>query len=98
MNAAGGLRLTEPAVDLAMVAAIASSLADMPVRPDTLLLGEVGLVGEVRTIAQPGPRVREAVRHGFRRIIAPESIARDAPAGVEIIGVRTVRDALAALF
>ena len=98
VNAAGGLRLAEPAGDLAIVAAIASSLTDAPVRADTLLLGEVGLVGEVRAVPQAGLRLREAARHGFRRMIVPAACASDAPSGVEVLGVRTVRDALAAIF
>jgi len=98
VNAAGGLRVTEPAADLATAAAIASSLTDTPVRPDTLLVGEVGLVGEVRSVPHPVPRLREAERHGFRRIVAPSGSAADAPPGVEIIVVRTIREALGALF
>ncbi len=98
VNAAGGIKLIEPACDLAMVAAIASSLTDAPIRSDTLLLGEVGLVGEIRAVTQPGLRLKEALRHGFRRVIAPVACAADAPSGVELIGVRTVRDALSAVF
>jgi DNA repair protein RadA/Sms len=98
VNAAGGVRLEEPAADLAMVAAIASSWRDRPVRTDTLVFGEVGLVGEVRAVSQPGLRLKEAARHGFRRIVAPATVAKDAPQGVEIVGVRTVREALEALF
>ncbi len=98
VNAAGGVRLEEPAADLAMAAAIASSHRDKPVRGDTLVFGEIGLVGEIRAVSQPGLRLREAARHGFRRIVAPAAVAKDAPPGVEVIGVRTVREALQALF
>ncbi|MBW1877289.1 MAG: DNA repair protein RadA [Deltaproteobacteria bacterium] len=98
VNAAGGLHVTEPAADLATAAAIASSLTDTPVRQDTLLIGEVGLVGEVRSVSYPIPRLKEAERHGFRRIVAPSGCAADAPPGVEITVVRTIREALAALF
>lgn len=96
VNAAGGVRLFEPAADLAIAAAIASSVKDRPLRADTLVFGEVGLVGEVRAVGFPGPRVREAARHGFRRIVAPASVARDAVPGVELVGVRTLREALQA--
>lgn len=98
VNAAGGLRLIEPAADLAVVAAIVSSLQDRPVPEDVLCFGEVGLVGEVRNVTQPGVRLREAARQGFRRVVAPAHACADAPAGVEVVGVRSVRDALSALF
>ncbi len=96
VNAAGGVRLFEPAADLAIAVALSSSLHDRALRSDTLVFGEVGLVGEVRAVAHPGQRVREAVRHGFRRIVAPASVARDAVPGVTLIGVRTLREALEA--
>ena len=98
VNAAGGVRLVEPATDLAIIAALASSLADRPLLPDTLVFGEVGLVGEVRAVPHPALRLKEAARHGFRRAIAPASCAREAPPGLEVTGVRSVREALAALF
>jgi DNA repair protein RadA/Sms len=98
VNAAGGVRLDEPATDLAAVAAIASSLRDRPVADDVVLLGEVGLVGEVRAVAHPRERLREAGRHGFRRVIAPHACADDPPAGVQVVGVRTVAEALDAAF
>ncbi len=97
VNAAGGVRLVEPAMDLAIAMAIASSLVDVPLDGDTVFLGEIGLVGEIRSIPHPVPRLREAVRHGFRRAIVPPSAAREAPEGLECVGVRTVRDALSAL-
>jgi len=97
-NAAGGVRVDEPAVDLALVAALASSLSDVPVRSDTLLFGEIGLVGEVRAVSHPGLRIKEAARHGFRRVIAPMSAVPDAPSGVQVVGVRSVRDLLGLLF
>ncbi len=97
VNAAGGVRLFEPASDLGIIAAIASSLEDRPIRPDTLVFGEVGLVGEVRAVSQPGLRLREAARHGFRRAVCPAASVKDAPPGIEVVGVRTVREALQAL-
>ncbi|MEQ1503736.1 MAG: DNA repair protein RadA [Myxococcota bacterium] len=97
LNATGGLRIDEPAADLAIVAAIASSLFDRPIPSDTALFGEVGLVGEVRGVSHPGIRLREAGRHGFRRVLAPGKVAADAPAGVTVIGVRSVKDVLAAI-
>ena len=94
VNAAGGIRLEEPAADLSMLAALASSLHDHPVNPHTLVLGEVGLVGEVRAVSHPALRLKEAARHGFKRVIAPPATAQHAPPGVQVHPVRTVREAL----
>lgn len=98
VNAAGGLRLHEPAADLAVLAAVVSSLRERPIPDHTLCFGEIGLVGEVRSVPHPGLRLREAARHGFRRVVAPAALAGDAPPDVELVGVRSVRDALDALF
>ncbi len=97
VNAAGGVRLDEPAADLGIIAAIASSMSDQPIAPHTLLFGEVGLVGEVRAVPHPALRLKEAARHGFRRVIAPHSCTEHAPAGLDVIGVRSVREVLQAL-
>jgi DNA repair protein RadA/Sms len=98
VNAAGGVRLDETAADLGVVAAIASSLTDTPLRQDTLVFGEVGLVGEVRAVSHPNVRLREAARHGFTRVVAPRSTNAEVPAGIELVGVRSVREALEQLF
>lgn len=98
VNAAGGVQLDEPAADLGMVAAIASSLLDAPVPEDTLVFGEVGLVGEVRAVGHPLPRVREAARHGFRRLIVPGALPEMEVPGLRLVRVRTVGEALEALF
>jgi DNA repair protein RadA/Sms len=97
VNAAGGLRLVEPATDLGIIAAIASSFLERPLPEDVALFGEVGLVGEVRAVSHPLQRLREARRHGFRRVIAPARVAADAPEGVEVVGVRTVGEVLSSL-
>jgi DNA repair protein RadA/Sms len=96
LNAAGGLRIDEPAADLAAVAAIASSFLDRPLPMGTAWFGEIGLAGEVRAVSHPGLRLREAARHGFRTVIAPARVAGsgDAPPGVDVVGVRSVRDVL----
>ncbi|WP_242392948.1 DNA repair protein RadA [Anaeromyxobacter oryzisoli] len=96
VNVAGGLSLDDPAADLASVAALASSFRDRPLPARTLLLGEVGLAGEVRAVSQPEIRLAEAARLGFERAIVPAANARhaDAPAGMELVGVTTVADAL----
>jgi DNA repair protein RadA/Sms len=97
VNAAGGVRLDEPAADLGIAAAIASSLTDRPLDPHTLVLGEIGLVGEIRAVSHPQQRLREAARHGFRRIIAPVACAKQAPEGLDVVGVRSIREAMQAL-
>jgi DNA repair protein RadA/Sms len=96
VNVVGGLRLTEPAVDLAIAAAIASSFRDVPVRADTALLGEIGLSGELRMVSQVGIRIREAANLGFKRIIIPKRLSNKEkrPEGIEVIEVRTIREAL----
>jgi DNA repair protein RadA/Sms len=100
VNVAGGLTLDDPAADLATVAALASSFRDRPLDARTLVLGEVGLAGEVRAVAQGDARLSEAARLGFRRALVPAGNARhaEAPAAIEVVGVETVADALDRLF
>jgi predicted ATP-dependent serine protease len=85
VNVAGGVRLDEPATDLGAIVVVASSLLGRAVDPRTLIVGEVGLAGEVRAIGQTETRVREAAKLGFHRCIVPESSRRQLPAipGVE---------------
>ncbi len=96
VNAAGGVRLEEPAVDLGIVAAAASALLDRPLDPRTALFGELGLVGEVRAVPHARLRAREAARHGFRRLVVPAG-ADVGDVGIDVVRVRTVRDVLDAL-
>ena len=100
MNVAGGVKIDEPSVDLAVLAAIASSFLDKPVTGETLVLGEVGLAGEVRAIGNMAARLSEAQKMGFHRCLAPKgSLKRVAvPDQIELIGVDTVERALEALF
>ena len=99
VNVAGGMSIEEPAADLAVVAAVASSLRNRPIPADVVVFGEVGLAGEVRATTQAALRVREAAHLGFTRCVLPDgSLAQsDAPKDLEIIGVRTVGEALDAL-
>jgi DNA repair protein RadA/Sms len=99
VNVAGGMTLTEPAADLAVVAAVASSLRNHPIHGDAVVFGEVGLAGEVRATSQASLRVREAAQLGFLRCVVPDGnvAPEDAPAAIEIVGVRTVGEALDAL-
>jgi DNA repair protein RadA/Sms len=96
VNVAGGLSVDDPAADLAAVAALASSFRDRALPSRTLVLGEVGLAGEVRAVSQPEVRLAEAARLGFERVILPAANARhaDAPQGMELVGVATVAEAL----
>jgi DNA repair protein RadA/Sms len=99
VNVAGGLSVTEPAADLAVVAAVASSLRNRPVLSDVVVFGEVGLAGEVRATSQAAMRLREAAQLGFRRCVVPEAnrMPDDQPGNLSIVGARTVAEALDAL-
>lgn len=96
LNVAGGVRLNEPAVDLGVVVAVASSCLDRVVPAQTLLLGEVGLAGEVRGITQPETRVREAAKLGFNRCLLPRGNLKQVKkiAGMDLCGVSSVAEAL----
>lgn len=95
LNVAGGARLNEPAADLAMMLAVASSHLDRPVPPHALVFGEVGLAGEVRAVTQPEPRIGEAAKLGFSQCVLPSGNLRRLSAGViQLQGVATVQEAL----
>src|SRR5579871_1014017 len=96
----GGVRLTEPSVDLAVALAIASSVANLSLPQGVIVVGEVGLAGEVRNVAGVPRRIAEAERMGFRQAIVPAGSAGGSSAGsaVEVIEVEDVRDALKAAF
>jgi DNA repair protein RadA/Sms len=100
VNIAGGLEVDEPAVDLGVVAAIASSFKNLPIDPHTAVFGEIGLTGEVRGTMQASARAREAQALGFKRIVMPASntTGLERLLGVKVIGVKSVDDALAELF
>lgn len=96
VNVVGGLQLEEPAVDLAVAVAIASSTQDRPVAADLALVGEVGLSGELRSVGRLEARLNEAIKLGFKRCIVPRSIRYEPPArdGLAVIGARSVREAV----
>ena len=95
VNVAGGLKVVEPGVDLAIAVALASSFRDRPVRPEVVVTGEVGLAGEVRAVQQLDRRLREAHRLGFGKMLAPGPRPRDGGLpGLETVVVETVRDAV----
>jgi len=92
----GGIRVVEPAADLGVIIAAASSYLERPVPPDVLILGEVGLTGEVRAVNGIEPRLRAAAQLGFKSAVVPKSNVEGAlPMAVK--GVATVSDALGAL-
>jgi len=95
--AVGGITVTEPAADLALALAMASVVDGRAVPPDVVAFGEIGLAGEVRTVAGADRRLAEAQRAGFRRALVPVSVTHDAatPPGLEVHGVRTLDEALA---
>jgi DNA repair protein RadA/Sms len=95
VNVAGGMQLTEPASDLAVCAALVSSLRNLPLNPQTLVLGEVGLAGEVRAVGQVEPRLAEARKMGFKRVIMPKGSAKRLESqSMEVFGVDTLGEAL----
>jgi DNA repair protein RadA/Sms len=96
VNVVGGLQIDEPAADLAVAAAIASSWRDIPVKADAVLIGEIGLAGELRLPGQMQARLREAQKLGFRTAIVPRAIRKGEayPKGIEIIEVRSLDQAL----
>lgn len=100
INVAGGVRLDEPAVDLGIMAALASSHLNRPVVSKTILFGEVGLAGEVRAVSQPELRVKEAARLGFDRCFLPLGNLNnfEPPKGIELVGIRRAEEALDGLF
>ena len=96
VNVVGGLRVGEPAADLAIAVAIASSTRDLPVRAETVLIGELGLSGELRTVGQMPARLREAANLGFKTAVVPGRLRRSElwPTDIEVIEVRSLRKAL----
>ena len=99
INIAGGMSLTEPAADLALCAALASSFRNRPTSANWAVMGEVGLAGEVRAVAQAERRIAECQRLGFDHVLLPKSNLRNlnAPEGITLVGVETVSQAIGAL-
>ncbi len=100
VNVVGGIQIDEPAADLAVATAIASSWRDVPVKADAVLIGEIGLAGELRMPGQMQARLREAQKLGFKSAIVPRAIRKGEgyPKGIEIIEVRSITQALDAAF
>lgn len=96
INIAGGIRMNEPAIDLAVVLAVISSYQDKPIDEKTIVFGEVGLSGEVRAVSMARQRVMEAKKLGFQRVILPKVSAQsmEPVEGIQLVGVASVLDAL----
>lgn len=96
VNIAGGMRISEPAIDLAIVMALASSFRNSAIDEKTVIFGEVGLAGEVRSVSSAEQRVREAAKLGFRRCILPKSCVAKLGdlSGIEVVGVANVSEAI----
>jgi DNA repair protein RadA/Sms len=103
VNIVGGLKIDEPAVDLGVIAAVASSFREKPISPATVVMGEVGLAGEVRAISQAETRLKDAAKLGFTRCILPavnvEKMEKSSSLkAMELLGVRSVEEAMDQLF
>ena len=96
VNVIGGMTVDEPAADLAVAVAIASSVWDNPVPADLAIIGEVGLSGELRAVGQLPARLREAAKLGFKRCLVPKTVRRGdpLPSGIEAVPMRSLSDAL----
>lgn len=99
VNVAGGVKLNEPALDLGIAVSIASSFRDKPTSPYDVVIGEIGLTGEVRGVSRVEQRVLEAQKLGFKRVIIPAKNCDgwEIPKGIEVVGVSTVSEALDAV-
>lgn len=99
VNVIGGLRLDEPATDLAVAMALVSSLKDVAISENAIAFGEIGLAGEIRSVSHAQERINEASRLGFTKIVIPYHNLKNAnaPEDVELIGVRNIREAFDAL-
>ncbi|HLZ94745.1 MAG TPA: DNA repair protein RadA [Candidatus Dormibacteraeota bacterium] len=95
VNVAGGIRITEPSADLGLALSVVSNLSGVPLPDGTVVVGELGLAGEVRRVSQLERRLQEAARHGFTRALIPAGSRAGRPAGLEVIEVRTLGEAIA---
>lgn len=98
LNVVGGVKVLETGADLAAVMAIVSSLKNQALPHDLMVIGEVGLSGEIRPVPSGQERIKEAAKHGFRKAIVPKgNVPKDMPAGMQVIGVTRLSEALEAL-
>ena len=99
LNVVSGMKITEPAVDLGIILSVASSFKNVAIPKDVVVIGEVGLTGEVRTVNMIEKRIKEAEKLGFKKCIIPENNKKliKNKYDMEIVGVRNIRDALSCL-
>ena len=100
MKSAGGVKLDEPAIDLAVAVAIASSYKEKPTNPQEAFIGEIGLTGEIRRVTRIEQRINEAAKLGFTKVYAPKNSLSgiDIPDNIQVIGVTTVGEVLKKVF
>jgi DNA repair protein RadA/Sms len=101
LNIAGGIRVTDPAIDLSVIAAVLSSNVDTPIERDVCMAGEVGLSGEIRPVTRIAQRIAEAEKLGFKRFILPEANAKGLDTqktNIRLVPVGRVEEALRELF
>ncbi len=98
VNVAGGIRITEPAADLGLALSIYSNTRDSPLPDGLVAIGELGLAGEVRRVGQLDRRLQEAARHGLTRALIPAGSKAGRPAGLDVVEVRTLAEAISAAF
>lgn len=98
LNVVGGIKVLETSADLAAVMAIVSSLKNQPLPHELMVIGEIGLSGEIRPVPSGQERIKEAAKHGFTRAIVPKgNVPKDTPAGMQVIGVSKLSEALEAM-
>ena len=100
LKSAGGVKLDEPAIDLAVAVAIASSYKDLPTNPQECFIGEIGLTGEIRRVNRIEQRINEAAKLGFTKVYAPKNSLNglNIPETIEVIGVTTIGEVLKKVF
>ena len=100
LKSAGGVKLDEPAIDLAVAVAIASSYKDLPTNPQECFIGEIGLTGEIRRVNRIEQRINEAAKLGFTKVYAPKNSLNGlkVPDNIQVIGVTTIREVLKKVF
>ena len=98
VNVTGGITIAEPASDLAVAAALISSLRQRPVPEEWVVAGEIGLTGEVRSIARPEARLREAERLGFTGAVIPATSTPSGEPGIRMLPIRQLTDAMSWMF
>jgi DNA repair protein RadA/Sms len=98
VNVAGGIRISEPAADLGLALSILSNQNNRPLPDGLVVIGELGLAGEVRRVGQLERRLTEAARHGLTRALIPAGVKAGRPSGLEVIEVRTLAEAISAAF